>query len=88
MIVPNKNDVAVELIEKAKVTSSGIILKSADPSEANKGRVVAVGKDVTVVTVDDVVLPNWNAAKGKFTHEDQDLWIIPEKEIVGVFDTL
>jgi co-chaperonin GroES (HSP10) len=88
MIVPNKNDIAVKLIEKAKVTSSGIILTSSDPVEVSKGRVVAVGRNVTVVSVNDVVLPNWNAFKGKFTHEDEELWIIPDKEIVGIFDTI
>jgi len=78
--------VAIELIQKEKVTASGIVLSSADPAEANKGVVVAIGPDVTAVQVGDTVLPNWNANKGKFTHEDQELWIIPEKEIVGVFD--
>ena len=88
MIRPNKTDVAVELIEKQKVTASGIILSASDRDEANKGIVIAVGKDVTVVSVGDTVLPNWNANKGKVTHEDRDLWIIPEKEIVGVFSTI
>jgi co-chaperonin GroES (HSP10) len=87
MITPNKKDIAIELIEKTKVTNSGIILSAADPAEANKGRVVAIGKDVTLVNVDDVVLPNWNSNKGKFTYEEKDLWIIPESEIVGVFDS-
>jgi co-chaperonin GroES (HSP10) len=86
MINVLKNNVAVELIQKEKVTLSGIVLSSADPSEANKGTVVAVGPDVTMVKVGDTVLPNWNASKGKFTHEDQDLWIIPETEIVGIFE--
>jgi co-chaperonin GroES (HSP10) len=86
MINVLKNSVAIELIQKEKVTLSGIVLSSADPSEANKGTVVAVGPDVTMVKVGDTVLPNWNANKGKFTHEDQDLWIIPETEIVGVFE--
>ena len=58
MFKPGKTYVAVELIEKAKVTESGIILKSADPSEANKGRVIEIGKDVTMVNVGDIILPN------------------------------
>jgi len=86
MITPNKDYVAIELIEKAKTTASGIILKSADPTEANKGKIIAVGKDVTLVKVNDIVLPNWNANKGKVHVGDQELWIIPESEIVGVFD--
>lgn len=86
MILPYKNTVAVELIEKTKVTESGIILKSSDPVEVSKGRVVAVGKDVTLVSEGDIILPNWNANKGKVTQDDVDLWIIPESEIVGVFE--
>ena len=86
MINVLKNNVAVELIEKEKVTPSGLILSAADPTEANKGVVVAIGPDVTSVQVGDIVLPNWNGNTGKFTHEDQDLWIIPEKQIVGIFD--
>jgi len=86
MFKPGKTYVAVELIEKAKVTESGIILKSADPSEANKGRVIEIGKDVTMVNVGDIILPNWNANKGKVNISENEYWIIPESEIVGVFD--
>jgi len=86
MITPNKDYVAIELIEKSKTTPSGIILKSSDPTEANRGRVVAIGKDVTLIKLNDIVLPNWNANKGKVMDEDIELWIIPESEIVAVFD--
>jgi co-chaperonin GroES (HSP10) len=86
MITPNKDYVAIELIEKSKTTPSGIILKSSDPTEVNRGRVVAIGKDVTLIKLNDIVLPNWNANKGKVMDEDIELWIIPESEIVAVFD--
>lgn len=86
MILPTKKNVAVKLVEKEKVTMSGIILKSADPNEANKGLVASIGSDVTVVSVGDTVLPNWNANIGKVTYEDEEYYIIPEKEIVAVYD--
>lgn len=86
MIRVLKSNIAVELVEKEKVTSSGIILKSADPTEVSKGLVVAVGPDVTLVSIGDVVLPNWNAAIDKLSYEGQDMFIIPEREIVGIFE--
>lgn len=86
MIVPIKKNVAVKLVEKQKVTASGIILKSADPDEANKGIVTSIGDEVTAVSVGDTVLPNWNGNIGKVTYEDEEYYIIPEKEIVAVYD--
>jgi co-chaperonin GroES (HSP10) len=86
MIVPTKKNVAVKLVDKEKITKSGIILKSADPDEVNKGIVASIGNGVTVVSVGDMVLPNWNANIGKVTYEDEEYYIIPEKEIVAVYD--
>jgi len=85
MLKPIKSNVIIELIEKEKVTASGIILKSADPSEANRATVLAVGPDVTDIEVGQEVLPNWNAAK-KSKYEDQEFYVIEQEEIVGVFD--
>jgi co-chaperonin GroES (HSP10) len=86
MIQPTKKKVVVQLIQKEKVTSSGIILSSADPAEANRGNVLAIGPNVTMVSVNDIVLPNWNNASEKFEYENQnDLYIIDEKDIVAVF---
>jgi chaperonin GroES len=85
MLKPIKNNVIVELIEKEKVTSSGIILKSADPAEVNKALVLAIGPDVTDVAVNDIVLPNWNKA-AKTSLDGQDFYVINQDEIVGVFD--
>ena len=80
-----KNNVIVELIEKEKVTSSGIILKSADPAEANKAPVVAIGGDCVDVKVGDVVLPNWNAAR-KMKFDERELFSVKEEEIVLIFE--
>ena len=80
-----KNNVIVELIEKEKVTSSGIILKSADPAEANKATVVAIGGDCVDVKVGDVVLPNWNAAR-KMKFDERELFSVKEEEIVLIFE--
>jgi chaperonin GroES len=85
MLRPLKNKVIIELIEKEKVTESGIILQSADPNEANKGLVLAIGSEVTEVAVGDTVLPNWNAAK-KSKHDDKEFYIVEEDQIVCVFE--
>ena len=55
MLSPLKNNVIVELIEKEKVTSSGIVLASADPTEVNRGKVLAIGPEVEDVQVGDEV---------------------------------
>jgi co-chaperonin GroES (HSP10) len=85
MLKPLKSKVILELIEKDTVTTGGIILAKADPTEANRGRVVAVGSDVTDVEVGQEVLPNWNAAQ-KTKHENETFYIIEEEQIVLVFE--
>ena len=84
MLRPIKNNVIVELIEKEKVTNSGIVLSSADPAEANKGKVLSLGPDVEMVKEGDMVLPNWNAAR-KAKYDGVDYYIVSEDEIVLIF---
>ena len=81
---PIKSNVIVELVEKEKVTSGGIILQKADPTEANRGLVVAIGPEVTDVVLGQEVLPNWNSAK-KMKFEEQNLYVVDEEEIVLIF---
>jgi co-chaperonin GroES (HSP10) len=84
LLRPIKNNVIVELIEKEKVTNSGIVLSSADPAEANKGKVLSLGPDVEMVKEGDMVLPNWNAAR-KAKYDGVDYYIVSEDEIVLIF---
>lgn len=84
MLKPIKNNVIVELIEKEKVTSSGIVLSSADSDEASRGKVISLGPDVTEIKEGDIVLPNWNAAR-KTKYENTEYYIVSEKEIVLIF---
>lgn len=84
MLRPIKNNVAVELIEKAKVTSSGIVLSSADPAKANQGKVVSLGPNVELVKEGDLVLPNWNQAR-KIKYDNKDYYIVNENEIILIF---
>ncbi len=84
MLKPIKNNVIVELIEKEKVTSSGIVLSSADPVEANRAKVIFLGPDVETVQKGDFVLPNWNSAR-KTKYDGTDYYIVSEDEIVLIF---
>ena len=85
ILKPIKSNVIVELIEKEKVTSGGIILQKADPTEANRGLVVSIGPEVTDIVLGQEVLPNWNAAK-KMKFEEQNLYVVDEEEIVLIFE--
>lgn len=84
MLKPIKNNVVLELIQKEKVTSSGIVLPSADPVEANKGKVISIGPGVELVKEGDMVLPNWNAAR-QMKYNDSEYYVVSEDEIVLIF---
>ena len=85
MIKPIKKNVLVELQEKSKETSSGIVLTSADRDEVSKGLVIETGPDVTEVKSGDMVMPNWSAAR-KVNYNDKEYYIVSEEEIVIVFE--
>ena len=85
MLRPIKNNVIVELIDKEKVTSSGIVLPSADPVEANKGKVVSLGPDVEIIKEGDMVLPNWNAAR-QIKYNEFEYYVVSEDDIVLIFE--
>jgi len=85
MLRPIKNRVLVQLIEKKKVTDSGIILTSTDPLEANHARVISVGEEVTDVVVGDDILINWNKAI-KTKVELEEYYVITEDDIILVFE--
>ena len=85
MLQPLKNKLILQLIEKEKITSTGIILTVADREEANKGKVIAIGSEVEDVQLNDVVLPDWNKAE-KTKYEREDYYIISQDDIVAIFD--
>jgi chaperonin GroES len=85
MLQPLRNKLILKLIEKEKVTESGIVLAVADREEANKGLVVAIGEDVEDINANDVVLPDWNKAQ-KTKYQDEDYYIIHQDDIVAIFD--
>lgn len=85
MLRPIKKNIIIQIIEKEKVTKSGIILKSADPAEVSKANVLKVGKDVTLIEEGQVILPNWNKAiPTKF--DGEDYFIVNEDDVVLIFE--
>jgi len=85
MLKPIKKNVIVEVIQKEKVSSGGILLAKVDREEVSKGIVIGIGPEVTEVKLNEVILPNWqNAKKSKF--DNQEFWIVHEDDIVLVFD--
>jgi len=85
MLQPLKNKLILQLIEKEKVTESGIVLAAVDREEANKGLVVAIGEGVEDIHANDTVLPDWNKAQ-KTRYENEDYYIIHQDDIVAIFD--
>jgi co-chaperonin GroES (HSP10) len=79
-IKPLHKNVIIERQEKDLTTESGIILQSND--EADKGLVLAIGSEVTDVSVGDIVLINWNKAS-KFSDNQ---WKVTEEDIIAVFE--
>ena len=84
MLKPLKNKLVVEIIEKEKVSSGGIILTRTDRDEVNRGKVVYTGSGVIDISVGDVILPNWNAAV-KTVVEGNTFYILSEDDVVLIF---
>ena len=62
-----------------------MVLSSADPTEANRGKVLAIGAEVLDVAVGDVILANWNKATKSKVDQDE-FYIIKEEDIIAVFE--
>jgi co-chaperonin GroES (HSP10) len=85
MLRPIKKNIIVKLIEKETVSKGGIIMAGPDAQEASKGKVLAIGKEVELVQVGEIILPNWQKAKPtKF--EKEDFYIVNEDDVVLIFE--
>lgn len=85
MITPLKDKIIVSIIEKEKITESGIILSRADPAEVSRGIVLAIGSEVLDVAVGDCILPNWQKAV-KTAVDGETFYIVKEEDVVLIFD--
>ena len=85
MLRPIKNKLVIQLIEKEKTTATGIVLTHGDPNEVTKAKVISVGDEVTEVSPDDIILPDWNKA-AKTTIDGEEFYVLTEENIVLVFE--
>lgn len=84
-IKPIKDRVACVRLKKETKTTSGIILTKEDGAEVDRAEVVAIGPDVTLVNVGDVVLIDWNKV-AVATMDGIPTYLVAEENIVGVFE--
>ena len=85
MLKPIKKTMIVKLIEKETVSKGGIVLAGPDAQEASRGTVLAIGSQVELVKVGEVILPNWQKAQHtKFGLED--FFVVHEDDVVLVFE--
>ena len=82
---PINNTAIVEMLEKEKISTGGIILTRNDPKEITKGRVLAIGPNCRDIKEGDIILPNWNAAR-KNDINDETFFVISEDEIIAILD--
>ena len=85
-IKPIKDRVVLVRLKKKTTTASGIILERDVEGEADKGQVLAVGPDVTLVKADDLILVDWNKV-GSTTMNGLPTYVIKEEDIIGVFES-
>ena len=79
-MTPLGNNVIVKRSEKNLTTAAGIILQRSD--EADYADIVAVGPDVTDVSVNEKVLLDWNKAM----KIDRELFRVSVNDIIAVVD--
>jgi len=85
-VTPLKKKVLVAENKVEQVTESGIILEGTTSNrESKRGTVLAVGPDVTLVKVGDVILLEWAKAQVVKIDDSQRV-IVDEENIVAVFE--
>lgn len=75
---PLKQNILIELVEPKKETASGIILKSSD--EVNRGKVLAIGSEITDIEVGDELILDWSKVK----LVENDTYIVSYQHVVAV----
>ena len=82
---PTGSNVIVSRIAGSKETESGLILKTSQ--EPDKAKIVAIGPDADQVAIGEIALVNWQRAN-KITgiEEDDELYVLPESEIVFIYE--
>lgn len=85
-ITPLKKKVLVAENKSEHKTESGIILEGATSTrESKQGTVLAIGPEVTMVKVGDVIMLEWNKAQVVKIGDTQRV-IVSEDDIVAVVE--
>jgi co-chaperonin GroES (HSP10) len=85
MLEPVRDLVMVEKQQPNKTTASGIVI-TADPAEATKSTVLAVGPNVSdQIKVGDTIILDYNQA-WRTKYDGKDYYFVPEKSVIGVLD--
>jgi co-chaperonin GroES (HSP10) len=85
-VKPLKKKVLVAQNATESKTDSGIILEgAASTSESKRGTVLAIGPDVTLVEIGDVILLEWSKAQVVKIGDSQRV-IVDEDNIVAVLE--
>jgi len=84
MIKPIKGKISVIKLENSKTTASGLILTSG-VADVDRAKVISIADDVEDIKVGDELLIDW-VHTSKTSIDGQDLYIINEKDVVGIFE--
>jgi co-chaperonin GroES (HSP10) len=79
-MTPLHDKITVQRIPGNKTSYGGIILKTSE--EPDRAKVLAIGPDVTEVSVGEVVLLNWNAA----VKVQDDTYVVKIEHVVFVYE--
>jgi co-chaperonin GroES (HSP10) len=85
MLKPLNDKIVVKEIAVEQTHSSGIILQGNVTGEMKRVRVTAIGKDVSEVKVDDVLLIDWQFA-AKSTVDGDIIYVIKEENVIAVVE--
>ena len=85
MLKPLNDKIVVKEIAVEQTHSSGIILQGNITGEIKRAWVTAIGKDVSEVKVDDVLLIDWQFA-AKSTIDGETIFVIKEENVIAVVE--
>lgn len=84
---PLKDRVLVSYVEEAEVSKGGIYIPDNAKEKPQRGRVEAVGKEVTEVKVgNEVLVGKYSGDKVPFKVGSQEMLIIKEEDILAVIE--
>lgn len=84
-LVPIKDKVAVVRIKNKLESDSGIIIESERSVGADKAKVIAIGPNVDLVEVGDVLLIDWTKVQHA-TIENNPVYLVSQNDINAILE--